>query len=72
MVNLGRSPGRGTKSELTKGDESMKYEVRIWTDKGCFSLPFKGYYKTKKEADQVAENARQIEETVKAEVIRKK
>ena len=50
----------------------MKYEVRIWTDKGCFSLPFKGYYKTKKEADQVAENARQIKETVKAEVIRKK
>ena len=48
-----------------------RWFVKITTDKGCLELPLgiKGY-KTKREAEQIAEMAKSVPGTVKVEVVK--
>ena len=49
----------------------MKWTVKITTDIGWLELPLGGYYKTKKEAEDVAKKAEAVPGTVKVEVLKK-
>ena len=50
----------------------MKWDVKITTDKGTFSLgALHNGYKTKREAVRMAEQAKQIKENRKVEIIKK-
>jgi hypothetical protein len=55
-----------------KEDGGMKWDVIITTEKGSFSLGYLHHgYKTKREAERMAEQARKIEENLKVEIIKK-
>ena len=49
----------------------MSWAVKLTTDVGTLELPLSGYYKTKREAEEVANKAKQIPGTIAAEVLKK-
>lgn len=49
----------------------MKWAVKLTTDVGFLELPLNGYYKTKKEAEEVANKAKNVPGTIKVEILKK-
>ena len=50
----------------------MKWEVIITTDSGKkIAMPLNGYYKTKKEAEQMAETAKTLKSVSETQIIKK-
>ena len=48
----------------------MKWTVKLTTDVGQLELPLDGHYKTKKEAEEVANKAKDVPGTIKVEVLK--
>lgn len=49
----------------------MKWAIKLTTELGYLKLPFNGHYKTKKEAEEAAEKAKDIPGTIKVEILKK-